>query len=84
VSIVTGWTAGFRFLARTRNFSVLHIVQTGSAAHSVCYRMGTGVTFSKVKAPGREADHSPQSSAKVRNGEAIPILQFLLYSVVLN
>jgi hypothetical protein len=31
-----------------------------------------GVLSPGVKRPGREADHSPQSSAKVKNGGAIP------------
>jgi hypothetical protein len=28
----------------------------------------------RVKQPGREADHSPPSSAKVQNGRAVPPL----------
>jgi hypothetical protein len=29
--------------------------------------VGIGGTFSEVKKPGREADHSPPSGAKVKN-----------------
>jgi hypothetical protein len=29
--------------------------------------MGTGVSFLGVKRPGRDADHSPPSSAEVKN-----------------
>jgi len=29
--------------------------------------MGTGLLFPGVKRPGREVDHSPQSSAEVKN-----------------
>jgi hypothetical protein len=31
VGIATGWTAGVRFSAGAKFFSILHIVQTGSA-----------------------------------------------------
>jgi hypothetical protein len=33
-----------------------------------------GESFPGIKGPGREADHSPQSSADVNNGGAIPQL----------
>jgi hypothetical protein len=36
--------------------------------------MCTGALSLGVKQPGREADHSPSSSAEVKNGEAIPPL----------
>jgi hypothetical protein len=36
--IATGWTARVRF----QEFSLLHVVQTGSVAHSASYPMGTG------------------------------------------
>jgi hypothetical protein len=43
-------------------------VQTGSGAHLASYPMGTGVSFPRGKAwPGRDADHSPPSSAEVKN-----------------
>jgi hypothetical protein len=46
-------------------FSILS-VQTGSGAHPASCKMGTGGPFLGVKArPGRDADHSPSSSAKV-------------------
>jgi hypothetical protein len=42
-------------------------VQTGSEAHPTSYAMGTGGPFPGAKArPGRNADHSPPSSAEVR------------------
>jgi hypothetical protein len=37
-----------------------------------------------VKRPGREADHSPPSSAQVKNGGAIPPLTILLHGMVLK
>jgi hypothetical protein len=42
-------------------FSPLHVVQTGSAAHTAIYPMGTGGSF-----PKRENDHSPPTNAKVK------------------
>jgi hypothetical protein len=42
--------------------------QTGSGGHPASYPMGTGGSFPEGKArPGRDADHSPPSSAKVKN-----------------
>jgi hypothetical protein len=42
-------------------------VQTGSGAHPVSFPMGAGNSFPRVKQPGCEADHSPPSSAEVKN-----------------
>jgi hypothetical protein len=42
-------------------------VQTGSGAHPASYTVGTGSSFPVGKArPGRDADHSPPSSAEVK------------------
>jgi hypothetical protein len=48
------------------NFSLHHLVQTSSGAHISSYPMGNRGTFPEVKRPGREADHSPPSSAEVK------------------
>jgi hypothetical protein len=45
---------------------LLHIVQTGSGVHPTSYKMGTGGSFPGVKRQGREADHSPLTSAEVK------------------
>jgi len=50
---------GVGFPAGAGNFSLHHRVQNGSGAHPASYPMG-------VKRPGREADHSPPSSAEVK------------------
>jgi hypothetical protein len=43
-------------------------VQTGSGAHPASCTMGTGGPFPGGKRrPGRDADHSPTSSAEVEN-----------------
>jgi hypothetical protein len=43
-------------------------IQTGSGAHPDSCTMGTGGPFPGGKArPGRDADHSPSSSAEVKN-----------------
>jgi hypothetical protein len=72
VSIYTG----VRFLAGSRDFSLLHSVQTASGAHPASYPMGTEAGYSVVKRPRREADHSPPSIAEVKNAEAIPPLPY--------
>jgi hypothetical protein len=49
-----------------KKFSLLHIVQTGSGVHPTSYPMGTRGSFTGDKAAGREADHSPPTSAEVK------------------
>jgi hypothetical protein len=50
------------------DFSSSLCVQTGSGAHPASCPVSTGGPFSRGKArPGRDADHSPPSSAKVKN-----------------
>jgi hypothetical protein len=44
-----GWT-GIRFLAGAGDFSLLHVIQTGSGAHPASYPVGTGGCFSESKA----------------------------------
>jgi hypothetical protein len=55
-----------RFPAWAENFSLHHHVQNGFGAHPDSYPMGTVGSFSGVKWPGREADHSPPSSDEVK------------------
>jgi hypothetical protein len=55
-----------RFPAGTRNFSLHHRVQNGSEVHSASYPMGTRRSFSGVNRLEREANHSPQSGAEVK------------------
>jgi hypothetical protein len=44
------------------------LLQTDSGAHPASYPMGTADPFHGGKArPGRDADHSPPSSAEVKN-----------------
>jgi hypothetical protein len=54
--------------AGAKDFSSI-CVQTGSKAHPASCTMGTGGPFPGGKArPERDADHSPPSSADVKNG----------------
>jgi hypothetical protein len=56
-----------RFPAGAENFSLHHrYVQNGSGAYPVPYPMCTRGSFPGVKRPGREADHTPPSSAEVK------------------
>jgi hypothetical protein len=59
---------GVRSPAGSKYFSSIVCVQTGSGAHPAFCIMGTGGPFPGGKArPGRDADHSPPSSAEVVN-----------------
>jgi hypothetical protein len=70
VSIATAWTAGFRFSAGTRDFSLLHSVRTGSGAHLASYPIEEACSL-RVKRPGREAERSPRPDSENKNGRAI-------------
>jgi hypothetical protein len=59
---------GVRSPAGANDISSSLCVQTCSGAHPASCTMGTGGPFPGGKArPGRDADHSPPSSAEVRN-----------------
>jgi hypothetical protein len=54
--------------AGAKDFSFSLCIQTGSGAHPASCTMGTGGPFPGDKArSGRDADHSPPSSAEVEN-----------------
>jgi hypothetical protein len=55
------------FPAWAGNFSLHHRIQTGSGVHPASYPMSTRGFSLGVKRPKREADHSPPSSAEVKN-----------------
>jgi hypothetical protein len=73
VSIVSDYglddrAIGVRSPAGAEDFSSSLCVQTGSGAHPASCTMGTGGPFPGGKArPGRDADHSPLSSAEIVN-----------------
>jgi hypothetical protein len=48
-----------------QQFSLLHVVQTGSAVHPASCTMDNGDFFLGVKRQGREADYSPPTSSEV-------------------
>jgi hypothetical protein len=52
----------------------LHVVRSGSGVHPAFYPVCTGGSFPGVKQPGREANHSAPSSAKLKNGGSEPSL----------
>jgi hypothetical protein len=66
--LVAGWTIeGSEFESRySQKLSLLNVVQTSSGAHAASYPMDPGVLSMGVKLPGREADHSPPTSAEVK------------------
>jgi hypothetical protein len=70
-SIVSGYGLDDRAIevrspAGAKDFSSSFCVQTGSGVHPASYTMGTGGPFPGGKTRlGRDADHSPPSSAEV-------------------
>jgi hypothetical protein len=59
---------GVRSPAGAKDFSSSLCVQTDSGAHPASCTMGTGGPFPGGNTrPGRDADHSPPSSAEVEN-----------------
>jgi hypothetical protein len=56
---------GVRVLVGSR-ISLFYVVQTGSGVHTTSYKTGIGGSFPGVKRQGREADHSPPTSAEVK------------------
>jgi hypothetical protein len=62
----TGWSE-VRFSAGVGNFSFHNRVQTGSGVHPAPYPVGTDAASLVVKRPVHETDHSPPSSAEVKN-----------------
>jgi hypothetical protein len=74
-----------RFPGGTGNFSLHHRVQNGSGAHPASYPMDNRGSFPGVKRPGREADHSPPSSAEVKNAwsyNSAPQYAFMAWCLV--
>jgi hypothetical protein len=49
-----------------QEYSLLHVVQTGSGAHPLFYLMGTGDFSSAIKREGHDPYHSPPNSAEVK------------------
>jgi hypothetical protein len=78
--LLAGWP-GFNSRQKQEIF-LSQSVHTGSGAHPASY---TIVALApRVKRPEREADHSPPSNAKVKNGGATPPLSMRLNRAVLN
>jgi hypothetical protein len=72
-SIVSGYGLDDRAIevrspAEAKDFSFNPCIQTGSGAHPASCTMGTGGPFPGAKVrPGRDADHSPTSTAEIEN-----------------
>jgi hypothetical protein len=60
--LTTDWTIGVRSQTGAEDFSSNPCVQICSGTHPASYLMGTG----GKSRPGRDADHSPPSSAEVK------------------
>jgi hypothetical protein len=64
-------------VARERDFC-LFVASSLTGNQPALYKMGTGAVSLGIKWQGREADHLPRFSAKVKNGGAIPPLPHML------
>jgi hypothetical protein len=73
-----------RFPAGAGNSSLYHRVQIGCGAHPASYPMGTGDYFPGLKLKGREADHSPPSSAEAKNAWSYSSTLIRLHGLVLR
>jgi hypothetical protein len=61
------WTGGVRFQGRPRNFSLRHRFRPTLGPTQSPIQWVPGALSPEVKRPGREADHSPLSSADIKN-----------------
>jgi hypothetical protein len=66
-SFAKGQYTAYVCMQQGQDLSPLHVVQTGPGAHPASYPTSTGGSVSGVKRPGRGANHSPPSSAEVKN-----------------
>jgi hypothetical protein len=71
------WAGQLGFDSQQGQVISLHHIQTSSGAHPAFYPMGAGDDFLGGKVYRCEADHLPPSSAKVKNGGAIPPLSHM-------
>jgi hypothetical protein len=77
VSTVAGtdWATGFWSPTETKYFFLYLLLLAGSGAHPASCTMGTGGSFPGGKArTGRDADHSPPSSAEVKKEQELYLL----------
>jgi hypothetical protein len=71
VGIETGWTAGVRFPAEARDFSLLHSVQIPYGSTQPSIQWIPGALSPGLKQLGHKADHSLPASAEIKNNGAI-------------
>jgi hypothetical protein len=65
--LTTGWMIGVQSPTGAEDFSSIPCVHASSEAHLASYPMGTEGPFPRGKArQGRDADHSPPSSAEAK------------------
>jgi hypothetical protein len=68
----SNWTTGVRSPTEAEDVSSSLCIHTGSGAHPASCTVGTGGSFPGGKGrPGREADHSPASSAGVKKEQEL-------------
>jgi hypothetical protein len=76
-----GWTTGFRLHAEATDVPPLHRAQTALRPTQTPMKWAPEALFPGVKLQGLPADHSPPSSAEIKNGGAItPLPHMSLWS----
>jgi hypothetical protein len=70
ILLISNYKYGDGAKLRGYDFSLRHHVQICSGAHPDSCAVGTGGCSPRVKRQGREADHSPPSSAEVKNSRS--------------
>jgi len=64
-TLQVGCSSGL-YPGKDKRFSLIQKVQASSGCHPASNSMGTGI-LSRLKWPGRDVDHSPPTTAKVKN-----------------
>jgi hypothetical protein len=80
----TSWTAGVRFPAVVRDFSVLHSVQTVSDTHSASYPVGAGAHSPGVSGRGMKLTIHLHLEPRTRMVELYLHSLIRLHGVVVN
>jgi hypothetical protein len=84
IGFVAGVSKALLWVGHFAQFPFHYRVQNGSGAYPASYPMGTRGSFPGVKPQGREADHSPPSSAELKECVKTYTPPIRLHDVVLS
>jgi hypothetical protein len=75
VDIGIGYGAGRQWFDSRQGHVILHFSTTSRTTRSYIPWLPAALSL-RLKRPGSESDHSPPSSAEIKNGGAIPPLPY--------